>query len=149
MNDLRYAARQLINNPGFTAMAVLTLALGIGVNTSMFSVLNAILLRTLPYPGSERLVLVYRTSPQSESWPHSVPNFLDYQAQNTVFKQFVAFAWQDFDLNEPGQPAERVRGMVASADLFPMLGVPPALGRVFTAEEDQHLQNDVVVLSHG
>lgn len=147
--DVRYGTQQLRKNPGFTAVAVLTLALGIGANTSMFSVLNAILFRSLPYFDSERLVRVYRASPQSQTWPHSVPNFLDYQAQNRVFERMAAFAWMDFDLNEPGQPAERVRGIWATADLFPMLAVPPALGRVFTAEEDQHLQNGVVVLSHG
>jgi putative ABC transport system permease protein len=148
MNDLKFAFRQLLKNPGFTAVAVLTLALGIGANTAMFSVLNAILFRALPYPGSDQLVRVYRTSPQSQSWSHSVPNFLDYQSQNNVFDRMAAFTWLDFDLNEPGQPAERVRGMLASADLFPMLGVQPALGRMFTSEEDR-MNPTVAMLSHG
>ncbi|PYJ00106.1 MAG: hypothetical protein DME25_21475, partial [Verrucomicrobia bacterium] len=78
MNDLRFALRQLVKNPGFTAVAVLTLALGIGVNTSMFSVLNTLLFQALPYPHSERLVRLFRTSPHSRSWPHSAANFLDY-----------------------------------------------------------------------
>src|SRR5439155_6240103 len=77
MNDLKFACRQLLKNPGFTAVAVLTLALGIGANTAMFSVLNVLLLRALPYPNSERLVRVFRTSPQSQTWPHSVANFFD------------------------------------------------------------------------
>src|SRR5262245_10351448 len=106
-HDLRHAGRMLRKNPGFTAVAVLTLALGIGVNTAMFSVLNAMLLRPLPYPGSERLVRVYRTSPQSQSWAHSVPNFLDYQARNTVFDQMAAFTALDFDFNEDDEAAER------------------------------------------
>ncbi len=73
MNDLKFAFRQLLKNPGFTAVAVLTLALGIGANTAIFSVVNAALFRASPYPESERLVRVYRTSRQSQSWPHSVP----------------------------------------------------------------------------
>ena len=123
MNDLRYAFRQLLKNPGFTAVAVLTLALGIGANTAMFSVLNVLLLRALPYPNSERLVRVFRTSPQSQTWPHSVANFFDHREQNSVFERMAAFSWWSFNLAEPGAPAERLRGIIATADFFPTLGV--------------------------
>jgi predicted permease len=149
MNDLRFAFRQLLKNPGFTAVAVLTLALGIGANTAMFSVLNVLLLRALPYPNSERLVRVFRTSPQSQTWPHSVANFFDHREQNRVFERMAAFSWWSFNLAEPGAPAERLRGIIATADFFPTLGVAAALGRTFTAEEDQSGRNNVVVLSHS
>jgi predicted permease len=149
MNDLKFALRQLLKNPGFTAVAVLTLALGIGVNTSMFSALQALLARPLPYPESARLVQVFRTSPHSQRWPHSPANFLDHQAQNRDFEHMAALNPVAFNLAEPGQPAERVNGMQASADLFPLLGIQPELGRVFTSEEDRPGQNNVIVLNHG
>ena len=138
-----------MKNPGFTAVAVLTLALGIGANTAMFSVLNVLLLRALPYPNSQRLVRVFRTSPQSRTWPHSVANFLDHREQNRVFERMAAFSWWSFNLAEPGAPAERLRGIIATADFFPTLGVAAALGRAFTAEEDQPGGNNVVVLSQS
>ena len=147
--DVRYGLRRLGKTPGFTAVAVLTLALGIGVNTSMFSVIDATLLGGLPYPEQERLVRVFRTSPQSQSWPHSVPNVLDYEEKNGVFEKMAAFSWASFNVAEPGQPPDRIAGIVASADFFPLLGIPPALGRVFTPEEDKPGSSDVVVLSHG
>src|SRR6266581_4145426 len=106
---------KLLKNPGFTAVAVLTLALGIGANTAMFSVLNVLLLRALPYPNSERLVRVFRTSPQSQTWPHSVANFFDHREQNSVFERMAAFSWWSFNLAEPGAPAERLRGIIATA----------------------------------
>ncbi len=149
MNDLKFAFRQLLKNPGFTAVAALTLALGIGANTAMFSVLNVLLLRALPYPNSERLVRVFRTSPQSQTWPHSVANFFDHREQNSVFERMAAFSWWSFNLAEPGAPAERLRGIIATADFFPTLGVAAALGRTFTAEEDQPGGNNVVVLSQS
>ena len=149
MNDLKFALRQLLKNPGFTAVAVLTLALGIGANTAMFSVLNVLLLRALPYPNSERLVRLFRTSPQSQTWPHSVANFFDHREQNSVFERMAAFSLWSFNLAEPGAPAERLRGIIATADFFPTLGVAAALGRTFTAEEDQPGGNNVVVLSQS
>ena len=147
--DVRYALRTLGKTPGFTAVAVLTLALGIGVNTSMFSVIHATILGGLPYPDESRLVRVFRTSPQSQSWPHSVPNVLDYQAKNRVFENMAAFSWWAFNLAEPGQSPDRVDGLVVTAEFFDVLGMPPALGRVFTRDEDRVGKSDVVVLSHG
>src|SRR5882762_3999178 len=147
MNDLRFAFRQLLKNPGFSVVAVLTLALGIGVNTSMFSVLNTLLFQALPYPHSERLVCVFRTSPHSQSWPHSVANFLDYREQNSVFDHMTAFRNSSYNLAEPGEPTERLEGARVTADFFPSLGVRPALGRVFTQEEDQPGHSQVVVLN--
>ncbi len=146
---MRHAFRRLLASPGFTIVALITLALGIGVNTSMFSVMNALLLRRLNYADSDRLVRVYRTSPQSQSWPHAPANFLDYQAQNQVFEKMAALRWSGFSFAEPGQPAARVQGMLVSSDFFPILATAPLLGRTFTADEDKPGANKVVVLSHG
>ena len=150
MNDLKFALRQLLKNPGFTVVAVLTLALGIGVNTSMFTALQAVLSRPLPYPDPESLVQLFQSSPGSPREPHhSVANFLDYREQNRDFAYMAAMNDKPFNLSEPGQPAERVRGLQASADFFPLLGVQPLLGRTFTADEDQPGRNNVVVLDYG
>src|SRR5688572_19639513 len=89
--DVRYSLRMLLKHKGFTVVAVLTLALGIGVNTAMFSVLNTFLFRSLPYPESDRLIRVFRTSPHSQTWPHSAANFFDYHAQNTAFEKLAAY----------------------------------------------------------
>jgi putative ABC transport system permease protein len=148
MQDLRYALRQLAKTPGFTVVALLTLALGIGLNTSMFSVLNVLLFRALPYPDSGRLVRVFRTSPQSQMWPHSVANFLDHRAQNRVFERMAAATWTTFNLAEPGAPAEQLRGMAVTADLFRTFGVQPELGRWFTDDDDQPGRNQVMVITH-
>ncbi len=150
--DLRFAGRSLAQNPGFTAIALLTLALGIGVNTTAFSVLNTLLLHRLPYPQSERLVRVFQTSPDALGRPsdsHAPANFLDYRAQNDVFERLAAWQWTSFNLGEPGQPAERVLGLSVTADFFPMLGVAPELGRAFAPEEDRPGNDAVVLISHG
>jgi putative ABC transport system permease protein len=145
--DLRYGVRMMLKHKGFMAVAVLTLALGVGANIAMFSVLNTYLFDSLPYPQSDRLVRLYRTSPQSQSWTLSAPVFLDFRKQNTVFESFAAFAYGSPNLVEAGQSAERLQSMTTSADFFPTLGVQAALGRVFTAEEDQPDADRVVVLS--
>src|SRR5258705_370008 len=137
LQDFRFATRQLLKNPAFTVVAVLTLALGIGANTSMFSLLNTLLFRALPYPDSGRLVALFRTSPHSQSWPHSPANFLDYREQNNVFEYLAAHRRSSYNLSDASQPAERFDGMRVTADFFPILSVRPALGRVLTAEDDQ------------
>src|ERR1022692_450516 len=115
MNDLKFAFRQLLKHRGFTAVAVLTLALGIGVNTSMFSALQELLARPLPYPDAGQLVQLFQITPHSQREPHhSAANFLDYQSQDPDFKFMAALNDRQFNLAEPGQPAERMRGMQAS-----------------------------------
>ena len=145
--DVRYTLRQLLKHKGFTVVAVLTLALGIGVNTAMFSVLNTFLFRALPYPESDRLVRVFRTSPHSQSWPHSAANFFDQRAQNTVFEKMAAYNYSSRNLTEEGQTAERISGLAATADFFPMMGVAPASGRVFNPEEFEPGADNVAILT--
>ncbi len=147
MNDLRFALRQLLKNPGFTAVAVLTLALGIGANTAMFGVLNTLLFQTLPYPESERLVTVFRTSPHSQSWPHSAGNFSDYREQNHVFERLAAYRRASCNLSEGDSAAVRLAGLNVTADFFPALRVQPALGRFFSPEENASEPSSEIVLS--
>ena len=145
--DVRYSLRMLLKHKGFTVVAVLTLALGIGINTAMFSVLNTFLFRSLPYPQSERLIRVFRTSPHSQSWPHSAGNFFDQHDKNEVFEKMAAYNFTSRNLTEQGQTAERLLGLAATADFFPMLGVPPARGRVFKPEEFEPGADNVIVLT--
>jgi putative ABC transport system permease protein len=143
-----HALRRLLASPGFTLTALLTLALGIGLNTSMFSVLNALFLRSLPYAQPDSLLRVYRTAPQGQQLPHSPANFTDLRAQTHSFAQMAAVSGANFSLALPDQPALRLRGQVVTADFFPALGMSPLLGRTFTPEEDSPGKNGVVVLSH-
>src|SRR5690242_305878 len=145
--DVRYSLRQLRKHKGFTIVAVLTLALGIGVNTAMFSVLNTFLFRSLPYPEPDRLVRIFRTSPHSNGWPHSAANFFDQHDQNTVFEKMAAYNFASRNLAEQGQTAERLLSLAATADFFPLLGVAPAHGRFFKPEEFEAGADNVIVLT--
>src|ERR1041384_8051922 len=147
LQDVRFSLRMLQKHKGFTIVSALTLALGIGVNTAMFSVLNTFLFGSLPYPQSERLVRVWRTSPHSQNWPFSAANFFDQHDQNTVFERMSAYTYGGRTLTEQGQPAERLLSLVATADFFPMMGVAPAHGRVFKPEEFEPGVDNVIVLS--
>jgi predicted permease len=147
LQDLRYGLRMLLKNPGFTAVAVLTLALGIGANTAMFSLLNTYLFRALPYADSDRLVRIFRTSPHSQNWPHSQGNFFDQHDKNEVFELMAAYNSIRPNLADPGEPPERLQAIAATADFFPALATQPALGRVFTAEEHEPGADRVAVLS--
>ena len=145
--DARYSFRMLLKHKGFTVVAALTLALGIGANTAMFSVLNTFLFRALPYQDSSQLVRVLRTSPHSQSWPHSIANFLDQREKNSVFEKMAAYNFVSRNLVEQGQMAERLVGLAGTADFFPLLGVAPARGRVFNPEEFEPGADSVIVLS--
>ena len=147
--DLRFGARMLRKQPGFTLIAVLTLALGIGANTAMFSVINAVLLRSLPYAEAEQLVLVWhRNMKQGDNSFLSSGNYLDLQRQNQSFAQMAAINDHDFSLTGRGEP-ERLQGQSVSAALFRLLQVAPAIGRDFTEEDDREGATRVVILSHG
>jgi putative ABC transport system permease protein len=145
--DVRYSLRQLQKHKGFTIVSALTLALGIGINTAMFSVLNTFLFGALPYPQPERLTRVWRTSPHSQNWPFSSANFFDQHDQNTVFEKLAAYNFSSRNLTEEGHTAERLLGLAATADFFPILGVAPAHGRVFKPEEFEPGADNVIVLS--
>src|SRR5881392_517072 len=137
MNEWKFALRQLLKNPGFTAVTVLTLALGIGANTAMFSLVNGVLLKPLPYPDSDRLVsLSENQRGQGQDFVNlTAPGFSDWRTQSTVFEDLAAYQPGGFDLTGTGDPA-RLSGIRASASLFPLLRVQPELGRGFTEAED-------------
>ena len=152
IQDFQYAVRQVRKSPGFAAIAVITLALGIGANTSIFSVVNAVLLRSLPFSDAGRLVRVWHTPPQS-SFPGisvfsiSPANFLDWQSQNHVFSSMAIYGFGGFTLTG-GDKAEQVTASRVSAAFFSTLGARPMLGRLFSAQEDEPGHSNVVILSH-
>ena len=152
LQDLRYGARMLLKNPGFTLVAVITLALGIGANTAIFSVVNAVLLQPLPYAKANELVGIYLSpagaAPES-TFPFSPAAYLNLRSHNNVFTDVAALSNKGWpaNLTDSGDP-ERLQGFQVSANLFPLLGVDAELGRTFVADEDRPSANGVVVLSH-
>jgi predicted permease len=148
LQDLRYGIRMLAKNPGFTIVAVLTLALGIGANTALFSVVNGVLLNPLRFPAPEQLVALFENRVQFQRASISYPNFLDWQRQNSTLVSMAAFRRDDFNLTGAGE-AEHIRGEMVSADFFSTLGVQPVAGRWFTPQEDQLGGAPVAVLSAG
>src|SRR5437762_4004307 len=146
--DIRYGPRMLLKNPGITFIVVLALALGIGANTAIFSVVNAVLLRPLPYDEPDRLVFLNETSKTMSDISISYPNFTDWRNQNHVFEKIGVFNRNSYNLTGNGEP-ERILTAQASADLFGALRVKPAIGRLFTNEEDQPGGTPVAILSYG
>jgi putative ABC transport system permease protein len=152
LQDVRYGFRMLLKSPGFTVVAVVALALGIGANTAIFSVINSVLLRPLPYADPDRLVVVWETNPnlggnlqlRNEASP---ANYLDWKAQQTVFEDFGVFNWNTFNLTG-GDTPEQLTGNPSTASIFSTLGVKPMLGRVISAEDDREGAPRVVLLSH-
>ena len=148
--DLRSAIRALRRAPGFTVVAVSVLALGVGANTAMFSVIDAVLLRPLPYPDPERLVwigesLQFKTN---EDQVTLTPDFLDWRSQNDLFTAMGAFNFFTRTLSGAGDPVP-LRTVKASADLLPLLKVQPLLGRTFARSEDERGRDQVAILSYG
>jgi putative ABC transport system permease protein len=146
--DVRYGARMLLKNPGITFVVILALALGIGANTAMFSVINAVLLRPLPYHESDRLVALNERSAVLDVMSISYPNFMDWRNQNQVFEKIGVYNRNSYNLTGAGE-VERIPTAQVSADLFSALSVNAAIGRVFTNDEDKPGGTPVVVLSHG
>jgi putative ABC transport system permease protein len=153
MQDIRYGGRMLLKKPGFTFVAVLALALGIGANTAIFSVINAVLLRPLPFNDPDRLVMVWGSAPQVQAeWdklPASAAGFEDWREQNHVFEQLAAFKTWAWNLTGSNSEPEQVWGARVSADLFPVLGVKPLLGRTFLPEEERNGATHVILMGHG
>ncbi|MGH9789525.1 MAG: ABC transporter permease [Candidatus Acidiferrales bacterium] len=148
--DVRYGARQLARSPGFTAVAVLTLALGIGANTAIFSVANAVLLQPLPFKEPDRLVRLWESNPGRNGpfFRATALNYNDWVQQNRGFESIAAAEWGTFNLTGAGEP-ERLLGRRVTGNFFPLLGVEPALGRPFAPEEDRPGSARVVILSQG
>jgi putative ABC transport system permease protein len=150
LDDLRYAIRMLFKSPGFTAVAMITLALGIGANTAIFSVVNAVLIRPMPYQEPDRLVIIHQTDlKKGWSWvPPSPADFLDWKEQNQVFDEIAAFrVWFHSLAGTDG--AENVLGVRTSTNFFHLLGIGAALGRTFLTDEEQRGRDQVVLLTHG
>ncbi len=146
--DLRYAFRLLTQSPGFTIIAVLTLALGIGANTALFSVVNGVLLNPLAYPHSDQLVAIYGKINGIDSAPIEYPNFQDWQRDSRTFASMAAYRNEDYNFIGNGE-GERLSGYMISASFFDTLGVAPVLGRTFRVDDDQMGAAPVVVLSGG
>ncbi|HSC26261.1 MAG TPA: ABC transporter permease, partial [Vicinamibacterales bacterium] len=148
--DCRYALRMVLLTPGFSLIAVSTFAIGIGVNAAVFSVVNGVLLRPLPYPDSDRITMVWLDNRRQgiKEDITSYPNYLDWRDQNSSFAHLAAFTPATFSLTGSGEP-ERLRGAETTASFFDVMGVQPVMGRVFTAANEVDGQDGVVVLSHG
>jgi hypothetical protein len=148
LQDLRYGFRMLVKSPAFTAIAILTLALGIGANTALFSVVNGVLLNPLAYPHSGQLVALYGKTPGFDQAPIAYLNFLDWQRDTQTFSSMAIYRNQDYNFIGTGE-AERLSGYMISADFFSTLGVRPILGRSFGDDDDHAGAAPVVILGGG
>src|SRR6185295_1113521 len=138
----------LLKHPGVTAIAVITLALGIGANTALFSVVNAVLLNPLPYREPDRLVSLWENTPAHGRWRTAPANFFDWKKQNTVFEDVAAFGASSMTLTGDGEP-EQLVGARVSSGYFAIVGVDPILGRAFLPDEHERGKNQVVILGHA
>ena len=150
IQDLRYGLRMLLKTPGFTLVAIFTLALGIGANTAIFSLVNAVMLRPLPYQDPDLLAMLWTDDPKRNIREEgtSYPNFLDWRSQNKLFTDMAICSRGNPVILTGGDEPERVMGDLVSANLFPLLGVTPVLGRTISPDDERH-RTRVVVLSHG
>src|SRR5260370_1467838 len=148
--DLRFAVRSLARTPGFTAIALLVIAVGIGVNTAVFSVVNAVLLKPLTYPDPQALVQLMTTSSRGAIPVASIPEYNIWQQQSTIFQQVAAYDWGGAGMNlTGGDHPEQVLGVHLTSGYFALFGAPVVAGRTFTAEEDSPNGSQLVVLSYG
>ena len=148
MNDLTLALRQLRKSPGFTLVAVLTLALGIGANTAIFSIINAVLLRPLPYPNADRIMVLNESSGPGQDYSVALPDYFDWQHDNTVFEHLAATHKESRNLSGiPGRDPERVSCASVTRNFFNVIGLGAEIGRTFTEDEDKVGASPVVVLS--
>ncbi|HEY6232631.1 MAG TPA: ABC transporter permease, partial [Pyrinomonadaceae bacterium] len=148
LKDIRYGVRSLLKHPGFTAIVILTLAVGIGASSAIFSVVNTVLLRPLPYRQAERIVVIQELDPTGKRVQVTPANFLDWRAQNTVFEQLAAILTRPANLALADQ-AERLDLAMTSANFFSVFGTEPARGRFFIPTDEQAGHPPVVVISHA
>jgi len=149
LQDLRFGFRMLRKSPGFTAIAIVTLALGIGANTAIFSVINSTLLRPLPFKNSDQLVQLWCTESAPGNYPLTGPDYLEWQSQNRTFAETSLYSWgRDFNASGAGEP-ESAAVISTQANFFKLLGVSPMIGHTFDAGEDQAGKNHVAVLNYG
>ena len=150
ITDLKYALRMLIKAPAFSIIAIVTLALGIGANSAIFSVVDTVLLRPLPFPQPEQLVMVWGSSPKQPNakMTSSFPDFYDLREQSKSFSALAVYSNAGTVLKGAGE-AQEVSGVAANGEIFDVMGVKPMLGRAFTADEAKNGQPAVVVLGHG
>src|SRR5438270_9604499 len=150
LQDARYGWRMLRRSPGFTVVALLVLAVGIGANVAIFSVLNTVLLRPLPYHDPDHLVMLWQTLPGIgfEKAGTSPPEYLDYRDRNRVFTGLAGYIDDNMDLTGDGEP-QRISGTRVTANMFSLLGAAPMIGRTFTAEEDRDGGPRVLILGYG
>src|SRR2546430_6572114 len=148
LDDLRYAFRQLIKNPAFSAVAILTLALGIGANTAIFSIVNAVLLRPLPYPDADRIMVLNESSGPGQDYSVALPDYFDWQKDNIVFEHLAATHKESRNLSGiAGRDPELVSCASVTRNFFNIVGLPPQIGRTFSEEEDKVGAPPVVVIS--
>ncbi|HEY9283764.1 MAG TPA: ABC transporter permease, partial [Pyrinomonadaceae bacterium] len=148
--DVKFGVRVLLKSPAFTAVAVLVVALGVGANTAIFSVVNAVLLRPLPFEQPEQLVRVFGTSVRRNNLrrPHSFPNFADLRAQNTSFEAMSAYSGATGALSI-GDAPEQITGIAATGEIFRVLRAKPAAGRLLGPEDERPGGSTALVISHG
>jgi putative ABC transport system permease protein len=146
IQDLRYAVRSLAKRPGLTLVALLTLALGIGANTAIFSVVNAVVLRPLPYADPDRLVMLWETMPGSDRRSVAPGNFVDWRDQNKTFEELAATFYGNFNVTGAGE-SERIDGATITSNFMRVLGARPQLGRTFMADDDEHQDRNLVLIS--
>src|SRR5258705_9898816 len=138
LDDVRYAFRQLIKNPAFSAVAILTLALGIGADTAIFSIVNAVLLRPLPYPDADRIMVLNESSGPGQDYSVALPDYFDWQKDNIVFEHLAATHKESRNLSGiPGRDPERVSCAAVTRNFFNIIGLPPQIGRTFSEDEDK------------
>src|SRR5207302_682734 len=148
LNDIRFAFRQLVNNPAFSAIAILTLALGIGANTAIFSIVNAVLLRPLPYPDADRIMVLNESSGPGQDYSVALPDYFDWQKDNTVFEHLAATHKESRNLSGiPGRDPERVSCASVTRNFFEIVGLQPEIGRTFSEDEDKVGAPPIVVIS--
>jgi putative ABC transport system permease protein len=148
LRDIRYGVRSLLKRPGFTLIAIVTLALGIGANTAIFSVVNAVVLRPLPYAEPDRLMMLWETMPGNDQRSVAPGNFVDWRTQNKTFQDLAAAYYANFNLTSDGEP-DRIDGATITSNLMSVLGASAQLGRTFQGDDDDHQDRNVVLISDG